>query len=170
MTKSLKQIKFSIPNSSLWPGYFRNELSPFWPLFPATNLSRSSTPEMPPLRDRFYPEDSRELQMLISAVHGYPDAEILTLHLTWEPLPSLLFPHWKGCSAQELPTLRFGRKIKVREKPNPFLLPYSDACTDQRPQKQQQLTMGIIWCHKTLTLLFHCQMPNKTSYISFPCP
>lgn len=119
----------------------------------------------------------RELPMLISAGYPWISRCLWTCWRqkfslsTWHENPSPPFSSGTESIAllrdTELSRLRCGRKIQVHEKPSPFLLSHSDACTDQ---KLQQLTMRIIWCYKTLTLLLHYQMSNKTFYISFPCP
>lgn len=173
--KSLNRWNSAFPIPSLWPGYFRNQLSPFWALFPATNFGRSRTPEMPTLREilawRQRRAPNADCSWMSMDIQMFMDLLKFSLSTWHENLSLPCSSHTESVALlRELPTLRFGRKIMVHEKPNPFLHPHSDACTDQRPQKLQQLTVRITWCHKTLTLLFHCQMPNKTYYIGFPCP
>lgn len=164
-------MKFSIP-TSLPPAWVFQELSsPFWSPFPATNLSRSNTPELPALqRDRFYPEEgNRELQMLISA--GHPGVSrcfwtcwgwkfsLSSWHESLSPshtesIALLRDTEWSG--------LRFGRKNSGTWKTQPLFCSSTAMPAQTRDlRKCSSRIMRIIWGHKTLTLLLHYQMAKK---------
>lgn len=141
-------MKFSIPNSLPLVWVFQDLSSPFWSLSchksEQVKHSRAACPTLRQILPWRWQQRSpnadfswvlRGTQMFLDLLR----TEILTFHLTWEPLPSLLFTLREHRSAEGYRIIRTQisqEKFRYMKNQTPFCS--STAMENQRPQKLQQ--------------------------------